>query len=118
MDYFNAFWVGGLICALVQILMEKTKMMPGRIMVLLVCTGAVLGAVGLYPKFVEFAGAGASVPLLGFGNTLFKGVKEAINTDGFLGIFMGGFTASAVGISAALIFGYLASLIFEPKMRK
>ena len=118
MDYLNAFWVGGLICALVQILMEKTKMMPGRIMVLLVCTGAVLWAVGLYPKFVEFAGAGASVPLLGFGNTLFKGVREAINTDGFLGIFMGGFTASAVGISAALIFGYLASLIFEPKMRK
>lgn len=118
MDYINAFWVGGLICALVQILMEKTKLMPGRIMVLLVCIGAVLGAVGVYPPFVEFAGAGASVPLLGFGNTLFKGVKEAVDTDGFLGIFMGGFTASAVGICAALVFGYLASLIFEPKMRK
>lgn len=118
MDYINAFWVGGLICALVQILMEKTKLMPGRIMVLLVCIGAVLGAVGIYPPFVEFAGAGASVPLLGFGNTLFKGVKEAVDTDGFLGIFMGGFTASAVGICAALVFGYLASLIFEPKMRK
>ncbi len=118
MDYINAFWVGGVICALVQILMEKTKLMPGRIMVLLVCTGAVLGAIGIYPPFVEYAGAGASVPLLGFGNTLFKGVKEAIDTDGFLGIFMGGFTASAIGISAALIFGYLASLIFEPKMRK
>ncbi len=118
MDYINAFWVGGLICALVQILMEKTKLMPGRIMVLLVCIGAVLGAVGVYPLFVEFAGAGASVPLLGFGNTLFKGVKEAVDTDGFLGIFMGGFTASAVGICAALVFGYLASLIFEPKMRK
>lgn len=118
MDYINAFWVGGLICALVQILMEKTKLMPGRIMVLLVCIGAVLGAIGIYPPFVEFAGAGASVPLLGFGNTLFKGVKEAVDTDGFLGIFMGGFTASAVGICAALVFGYLASLIFEPKMRK
>lgn len=87
-------------------------------MVLLVCTGAVLGAVGIYQPLIDFAGAGASVPLLGFGNTLFKGVKEAIETDGFLGIFMGGFTASAVGICAALVFGYLASLIFEPKMRK
>ena len=118
MDYVNAFWVGGLICALCQILMEKTKMQPGRIMVLLVCSGAVLGAIGVYPPFVEFAGAGASVPLLGFGNTLFKGIKEAVDTNGFIGIFMGGFTATAVGISAALVFGYLASLIFEPKMRK
>lgn len=118
MEYVNAFWVGGVICALVQILMEKTKMQPGRIMVLLVCLGAVLGAVGVYQPFLEFAGAGASVPLLGFGNLLFKGVKEAIETDGFIGIFMGGLTASAVGISAALVFGYLASLIFNPKMRK
>lgn len=118
MDYVNAFWVGGLICALCQILMEKTKMQPGRIMVLLVCSGAVLGAIGAYPTFVEFAGAGASVPLLGFGNTLFKGIKEAVDTNGFIGIFMGGFTATAVGISAALVFAYLASLIFEPKMRK
>lgn len=98
--------------------MEKTKMQPGRIMVLLVCSGAVLGAIGVYPPFVEFAGAGASVPLLGFGNTLFKGIKEAVDTNGFIGIFMGGFTATAVGISAALVFAYLASLIFEPKMRK
>lgn len=118
MEYVNAFWVGGVICALAQILMEKTKMQPGRIMVLLVCLGAVLGAVGVYQPFLEFAGAGASVPLLGFGNLLFKGVKEAIETDGFIGIFMGGLTASAVGISAALVFGYLASLIFNPKMRK
>ena len=73
---------------------------------------------GLCPPFVEFAGAGASVPLLGFGNTLFKGIKEAVDTNGFIGIFMGGFTATAVGISAALVFAYLASLIFEPKMRK
>lgn len=118
MDYFNAFWVGGLICALVQILMEKTKMMPGRIMVLLVCTGAVLGAVGLYEPFQEYAGAGASVPLLGFGNVLMKGVKEAVDEKGFLGLFSGGFQAGAVGTSAALIFGYLASLIFNPKMKK
>lgn len=118
MDYINAFWVGGLICALAQILMEKTKMLPGRIMVLLVCLGSVLGAIGVYEPFMEYAGAGASVPLLGFGNTLWKGVKEAVKTEGFLGIFMGGFKASAVGISAALIFAYLASWIFEPKMRK
>lgn len=118
MDYINAFWVGGVICALVQILMEKTKMLPGRIMVLLVCSGAVLGAFQVYEPFKEYAGAGASVPLLGFGNTLWKGIMEAVNSDGFIGIFMGGFTASAVGISAALIFGYLASLIFQPKMKK
>ena len=118
MDYVNAFWVGGLICALVQILMEKTKMLPGRIMVLLVCLGTLLGAIQIYEPFVEFAGAGASVPLLGFGNVLWKGVKEAVDQYGFLGIFMGGFQASAVGISAALVFGYLASLIFQPKMKK
>ena len=118
MDYINAFWVGGLICALVQILMEKTKMLPGRIMVLLVCLGAVLGALQIYKPFMEFAGAGASVPLLGFGNTLWKGVKEAVDENGFIGIFMGGFKASAVGISAALIFSYIASIIFQPKMKK
>ncbi len=118
MDYVNAFWVGGLICALVQILMEKTKLMPGRIMVLLVCTGALLGAIGVYQPFVEFAGAGASVPLLGFGNVLMKGVKEAVEKEGFMGLFSGGFKAGAVGNSAALIFGYLASLVFNPKMKK
>lgn len=118
MDYIRAFCVGGAICALVQILMEKTKLLPGRIMVLLVCLGTVLGAVGIYGPFQEYAGAGASVPLLGFGNTLWKGVKEAVDKDGFLGIFKGGFTASAVGISAALVFSYLASLLFEPKMKE
>ncbi len=118
MDYLNAFWVGGLICALVQILLEKTKLMPGRIMVLLVCTGAVLGALGLYRPFQEFAGAGASVPLLGFGNVLMEGVKEAVDEQGFLGLFAGGLKAGAVGTSAALIFGYLASLVFNPKMKK
>ncbi|MFQ9985326.1 MAG: SpoVA/SpoVAEb family sporulation membrane protein [Lachnospiraceae bacterium] len=118
MDLWNAFWVGGLICALVQILMDKTKLMPGRIMVLLVCLGAFLGAVGLYQPFLEFAKAGASVPLLGFGNLLFDGVKEAIDKEGFIGIFMGGLKATAIGISGALILGYLASLIFNPKMKK
>ena len=118
MDYINAFWVGGLICALVQILMEKTKMLPGRIMVLLVCLGTMLGALQIYEPFLKFAGAGASVPLLGFGNVLWKGVKEAVDENGFLGIFMGGFKSSAVGISAALVFGYLASIIFQPKMKK
>ena len=118
MEYFNAFWVGGLICVIVQILMEKTKMMPGRIMVLLVCVGAVLGFIGWYEPFQEFAGAGASVPLLGFGNVLIQGVKEAVDEKGFIGLFQGGFKAAAVGTSTALIFGYLASLLFKPKMRK
>ena len=118
MEYVKAFLVGGIICALVQILMEKTKLLPGRIMVLLVCMGAVLGFFGVYEPFAQFAGAGATVPLLGFGNTLWKGMKEAIDQDGFLGIFRGGFTASAAGISAALVFGYLASIVFQPKMKK
>ena len=118
MDYFNAFWVGGLISALVQILLDKTKLMPGRVMVLLVCTGAILGAVGIYQPLIDFAGAGASVPLLGFGNTLWKGLKKAIDQDGFIGLFTGGFTACAAGISAALIFSYLASWVFKPKMKE
>ena len=118
MDYINAFWVGGLICALTQILMEKTKLMPGRIMVLLVCSGAVLGAIGVYEPFQEYAGAGASVPLLGFGNVLWKGVKEAVDTEGLLGIFKGGFTAGSAGTCAALVFGYFASLVFDSKMKK
>ena len=117
MDYVNAFWVGGLICALVQILMEKTKMMPGRIMVLLVCLGALISSIGWYEPFQEYAGAGASVPLLGFGNVLMKGVKEAVDAQGLLGVFSGGFKAGAVGTSSALIFAYLASLIFKPKMK-
>ncbi|MBQ1993839.1 MAG: stage V sporulation protein AE [Lachnospiraceae bacterium] len=117
MNYLIAFIVGGLICVVVQILMDNTKLLPGRIMVILVCTGAVLGAVGIYEPFAKWAGCGATVPLLGFGNTLFKGVREAIDKDGFIGIFEGGFTSSAVGISAALIFGYLASLIFKSKMK-
>ena len=118
MDYINAFWVGGLICAMVQLLLDRTKLMPGRVMVLLVCTGTVLGFFNLYEPIIEYAGAGASVPLLGFGNTLWNGVKDSIEENGLLGAFMGGFKSSAVGISAALIFGYLASVIFNPKMKK
>lgn len=118
MDYIIAFVVGGIICALTQVLMEKTKMLPGRIMVLLVCTGAVLGAIGIYEPFSKWAGAGANVPLLGFGNVLWTGVKEAIDKDGFIGIFKGGFTASAVGISGALVLSYIASWFVDSKMKK
>jgi len=117
MDYLIAFLVGGAICAVVQIAMDNTKLMPGRIMVILVCLGAFLGAIGVYEPFAKWAGAGATVPLVGFGNVLFKGIKESIMREGFIGVFKGGFTASAVGISAALIFGYIASLIFNPKMK-
>ncbi len=117
MEYLIAFISGGLICALTQILLDRTKLMPGRVMVMLVCGGAILGALGIYEPFVEFAGAGASVPLTGFGNTLWKGVKEAVDQQGFLGLFLGGFKASAAGISAALILSYIASWIFKPKMK-
>ena len=117
MNYLLAFLVGGGICILVQILMDNTKLLPGRIMVILVCSGAVLGALGLYEPFAKWAGAGATVPLLGFGNTLFKGVRKAVDAEGFIGLFKGGFSACAVGVSTALIFGYIASLIFKPKMK-
>lgn len=118
MDYIKAFVIGGLICMAVQLLMDKTKLMPGRIMVILVCAGALLGAAGIYQPFADWAKAGATVPLIGFGNSLFQGVKEAVDKDGLIGIFKGGFTASSVGISAALIFSYLASLIFNPKLKE
>lgn len=117
MDYLKAFIVGGIICAIVQIFIDKTKLLPGRIMVGLVVIGVILGAIGIYEPLIRFAGAGASVPLLGFGNTLFKGVKEAVDNEGFLGLFTGGFKASAVGISAALVLSYFASLIFNPKLK-
>ena len=117
MEYITAFITGGLTCALVQILMDKTKLLPGRVMVILVISGSVLSFFGLYGPWKEFAGAGATVPLLGFGHALFEGVKKAIAEDGFIGIFKGGFTASAVGISAALIFGYIASVIFQLKIK-
>ena len=118
MDYIKAFVVGGAICLVIQIFMDNTKLMPGRIMVILVSLGAVLGALGIYDPFKEWAGAGATVPLSGFGNVLFQGIKRAVDEDGFIGIFKGGFTSSAVGISSALIFSYIASWIFEPKMKE
>ncbi|SHL13979.1 stage V sporulation protein AE [Anaerocolumna jejuensis DSM 15929] len=117
MDYLKAFLIGGAICAVIQILMDNTKLMPGRIMVILVCLGALLGSLGIYEPFSKWAGAGATVPLSGFGNSLFQGIKEAIDKDGFLGIFKGGLTATSSGIAGALIFSYIASLIFNPKMK-
>ena len=118
MEFLIAFCVGGVICALTQILMDKTKMMPGRIMVLLVCLGVVLGALQIYEPFSKWAGAGANVPLLGFGNALWKGVKEAVDEQGSLGIFTGGFHACALGLSGALVFSYIASLLTKPKSKK
>lgn len=117
MKYITAFIVGGIVCALAQILMEKTKLMPGRIMVLLVVLGAILSFVGVFEPLKEFAGAGVSVPLLGFGHNLMKGVKEAVDEEGFMGLFTGGFQAAAVGCSAALIFGLLAAFVFKPKLK-
>lgn len=118
MEYIRAFLVGGIICILVQILMDHTTLQPGRIMVLLVIAGVILGALGIYKRIEEFGGCGATVPLSGFGFSLWKGMKEAVDNHGFLGLFEGGFTAAAVGTSAALIFSYLASLIFQPKIKK
>lgn len=118
MEFIKAFFVGGIICAVVQILLDRTKMMPGRVMVSLVVTGAILGFFGIYEPFLNWAGAGAGVPLLGFGNTLWKGVAKAIGEDGVLGIFKGGLTAASAGIAGALIFGYLGALVFKPKMKE
>ena len=112
MDYIKAFLIGGMICALAQVLLDRTRLMPGRVMVLLVVSGCV------YEPFARWAGAGASVPLLGFGNTLWKGVKEGIEKEGLLGIFKGGLTASSAGICGALVFGYLSSLVFQPKLKE
>lgn len=117
MEFVKAFLVGGAICAVVQILLDKTKLMPGRVMVMLVVGGAILGFLGIYEPFSQWAGAGAGVPLLGFGNTLWKGVAKGIGEDGFLGIFKGGLTASSAGISGALVFGYLGALLFKPKIK-
>ncbi|MCI6858317.1 MAG: stage V sporulation protein AE [Eubacterium sp.] len=118
MVYFKAFVVGGLICSFVQIFLDKTKLMPGRVMVLLVIGGVLLGALGIYEPFLRWAGCGASVPLSGFGYNLSKGVMEAVNDEGFIGLFKGGLKAAAAGTSAALIFSYLAAIIFQPKMKK
>lgn len=118
MSYINAFWVGGLFCVLAQILIDKTKMTPARILVLYVVLGTVLGSIGIYDKLIEFAGAGASVPLVGFGNVLAKGVKKAVDETGLLGVITGGATAAAGGISAAIFFSFIAALIFKPKAKK
>ena len=118
MDYIKAFLLGGMICALAQVLLDRTRLMPGRVMVLLVVSGCILGFAGVYEPFARWAGAGASVPLLGFGNTLWKGVKEGIEKEGLLGIFKGGLTASSAGICGALVFGYLSSLVFQPKLKE
>ena len=115
MQYFYAFITGGTICALSQILIDKTKLTPARILVSYVVAGVLLGAVGLYQPLIAFAGAGATVPLTGFGSTLAKGVKEAIQEDGFLGIFTGGLKATAGGITAAILAGLIASVLFKAK---
>ena len=115
MDYLKAFLIGGAICLVGQLLIDKTKLTPARILVSYVVAGVLLGAVGLYPKLIEFAGAGASVPLTGFGSLLAKGVKEAVMKDGFLGIFTGGLKAAAGGITAAIIAGLVASFLFKAR---
>ena len=127
MEFFSSFdWIGlikcfvvsGLICVIGQILIDKTKLTPARILVAFVTTGAILGGLGVYKYLVDFAGAGATVPLTGFGYNLAKGTIEAVKTDGILGAFTGGLKASAGGIAAAVFFGYIASLISKPKMKK
>lgn len=115
MDYLKAFIVGGLLCLVGQVLMDKTKLTPARILVFYVVAGVFLGAVGLYKPLAEFAGAGATVPLTGFGYTLSKGVKDAVDQQGFLGIFTGGLKATAGGITTAIFAGLLVSLIFKAK---
>lgn len=115
MDYIKAFLVGGALCLIGQILIDKTKLTPARILVSYVVAGVFLGAIGVYQPLVEWGGAGATVPLTGFGNTLAKGVQEAIQQDGFLGIFTGGLKAAAGGITAAILAGLTASLIFKAK---
>lgn len=115
MDYLKAFLVGGFLCLLGQILIDKTKLTPARILVAYVVAGVILGAVGVYKPLLTFAGAGASVPLTGFGYTLSKGVKEAVDKDGFLGIFTGGLKATAGGITAAVFAGLLAGILFRAR---
>lgn len=114
----KCFVIGGLICIIGQILIDKTKLTPARILVIFVTTGCILGGLGLYEKLVDFAGAGATVPLTGFGNNLAKGAIEDVQKYGFIGAFTGGVRASAGGIAAAVFFGYIASLIAKPKMKK
>lgn len=115
MQFLWAFLVGGAFCGIGQILIDKTKLTPARILVAYVVIGVLLGAVGVYSKLIDFAGAGATVPLTGFGSTLAEGVREAVKKDGLVGIFTGGLTATAGGIAAAVVFGWLAGLIFKSK---
>ena len=114
-DCLKAFAVGGVLCAIGQALIDRTALTPARILTSYVVAGVILGAVGLYEPLVEWAGAGASVPLTGFGNTLAKGVREAVAEQGVLGAFTGGLTAAAGGIAAAICFGFLAAAVFNPK---
>lgn len=109
-NFIHAFWVGGLICVVGQILIDKTKLTPARILTAFVVAGVILGALGIYEPILDYAGAGASVPLLGFGNTIAQGVKSAVNLHGWLGVFTGALTSAAAGITAALVFSFLASL--------
>ena len=118
MSLLKCFVVGGLICVIGQILIDKTKLTPARILVIFVTTGAILGGFGIYEKLVDFAGAGATVPLTGFGNLLAKGAIEKVKSDGFIGAFTGGTAAAAGGIAAAVFFGYIASLVAKPKIKK
>lgn len=115
MDYIKAFAVGGALCLIGQLLIDKTKLTPARILVSYVVAGVIFSAIGIYKPFAEFAGAGASVPLTGFGNTLAEGVKKEIVESGFIGIFTGGLKATAGGIAAAIAAGLFASLLFRPK---
>ena len=115
MEYLYAFLIGGAICLIGQILIDKTRLTPARILVSFVVIGVILGAIGAYDPLIEFAGAGASVPLTGFGNLIARGVRKSIDKDGFLGIFTGGLTAAAGGITAAIVAGLIASFIFKPK---
>lgn len=110
MEYVNAFWVGGLICVVGQILIDKTKLTPARILTGFVVAGVILGALGLYKPIADFAGAGASVPICGFGFLMSEGVKEALKSDGAIGILTGGLTSAAGGIAAAIFFGLIAAL--------
>lgn len=118
MQLLYAFLVGGIICIIGQILIDKTKLTPAKILVIFVTAGAILGGLGIYQYLVDFAGAGATVPLTGFGYNLAKGAKEAVDQYGFVGCFIGGTKAAAGGIAAAVFFGYIASLISKPKMKK
>jgi stage V sporulation protein AE len=115
MDYIRAFFVGGFICLLGQLLIDKTKLTSARILVLFVIIGCILGGLGIYQKLIDFAGAGASVPITGFGNLLAKGVKQEIDSSGAIGILTGGFKACAAGVSAAIISAFCMALVFEPK---